>query len=467
MTRAAVYAGLAGVVLFALAVFVGEAAAATYEVGPGKACEAIADAPWEALKPGDTVLIYWRETPYHEKWVISAEGTAEAPITVSGVPGPNGELPVIDGRDAVTPAKLDYWNGSRSVIKFGGSNVPPDATPTHIIVENLEVKSARPPYKFTGREGEVEYAKNAAAIHVQAGRNITIRNCVLRDSGNGFFAGIPEDVLVEGCHIYDNGIEGSIYEHNNYTAAAGITFQFNHLGPLREGCGGNNLKDRSAGIVVRYNWIEAGNRQLDLVDAEDREGYLARDPRYGKTFVYGNVLIEPDGAGNRQMVHYGGDSSHVEWYRKGTLHFYNNTVVSTRSDYTTAFRLSTNNESADCRNNIFYTTAPAGRLLMLTSHGRLSLENNWIKAGYKTSLEDDFDGTISAGEANITGQEPGFVDAASQDFHLAEGSPCIDAGAPLSPDVPSEHAVRFEYVKHRGMAEREDAGNPDIGAYAR
>jgi len=453
----------AGLFFFA---FTSVSAAREYEVGPGKALTSIAQVPWEALEAGDTVLIHWRETPYREKWVISGEGTADAPITVRGVPGPNGELPVIDGRDAVTPEQLDYWNENRSVIKVGGSNIPPDTTPTHIVIENLDIRNGRPPYKFTGRDGRAEYSRNAAAIHVQVGRDITIRNCRLHDCGNGFFAAIPEEILVEGCRIWDNGIEGSIYEHNNYTAAAGITFQFNHFGPLRTGCGGNNLKDRSAGLVVRYNWIEGGNRQLDLVDAEDREGYLARDPRYGRTFVYGNIFIEPDGAGNRQMVHYGGDSSHVEWYRKGMLLFYNNTLVSTRSDHTTAFRLSTNEEHADCRNNIFYTTAPAGRLSMLTSHGNLTLENNWLKAGYRTSLESDFDGKLQAGETNITGEEPGFVDAEAQDFHLAEGSPCIDAGSDLHPDVPARHAVRFEYVKHCRRAEREDAGRPDIGAFA-
>ena len=59
--------------------------------------------------------------------------------------------------------------------------------------------------------------------------------------------------LVEGCSVYDNGIEGSIYHHNSYTAAIGIVFQYNYYGPLRSGCDGNNLKDRSAGTVVRYN----------------------------------------------------------------------------------------------------------------------------------------------------------------------------------------------------------------------
>src|SRR4029079_4241587 len=119
-------------------------------------------------------------------------------------------------------------------------------------------------------------------------------------------------------YIYDNGNVGSLFEHNNYTAAIGITFQYNRFGPLRTGCLGNNLKDRSAGLVVRYNWIESGNRQLDLVDGED-SSLIRSDPSYRQTYVYGNILIEPDAAGNRQLLHYGGDSGTTAAYRQGTL----------------------------------------------------------------------------------------------------------------------------------------------------
>lgn len=72
------------------------ALAATYEVGPGKPLTSIGAVPWATLQAGDTVLIHWRSTPYKEKWVIARQGTAAQPITVSGVPGPAGQLPVSD-----------------------------------------------------------------------------------------------------------------------------------------------------------------------------------------------------------------------------------------------------------------------------------------------------------------------------------------------------------------------------------
>jgi hypothetical protein len=39
-------------------------------------------------------------------------------------------------------------------------------------------------------------------------------------------------------------------------------------------------------------------------------------PEYETTYVYGNILVEPDGAGNRQIVHFGGDSGSTQYYRR-------------------------------------------------------------------------------------------------------------------------------------------------------
>ena len=79
----------------------------------------------------------------------------------------------------------------------------------------------------------------------------------------------------------------------------------------------------------------------------------------------GGVAAMPAGEGNRQIVHYGGDNGTTSKYRKGTMLFYQNTVVSTRTDRTTLFRLSTNDEAADARNNIFYPSAHTGPNLQL------------------------------------------------------------------------------------------------------
>src|SRR5689334_11793680 len=112
------------------------AMAMTYSVGPSKPYATPSDVPWESLAPGDSVKIFWRATPYLDKWVICRVGTQTQPIVVSGVP--NGSLlPVIDGNNAVTRSALNFWSEQRGVIKVGGANTPADTQPAWIVIENL------------------------------------------------------------------------------------------------------------------------------------------------------------------------------------------------------------------------------------------------------------------------------------------------------------------------------------------
>jgi hypothetical protein len=446
---------------FALALGTGTFAA-TYSVGPGQAYTNIGDAPWESLNAGDTVRIFHRATPYAEKWVIARAGNATNWIVIQGVPDAQGNLPIIEGSNATTRLALDYWSETRGVVKFGGSSIP-SAIPQYVRIENLDIKSGRQPFAFTSDSGAAgtAYDRNAAAIFIESGQNIIIRNCILRDSGNGLFcSSASSNILVEGCSIYDNGAETSIYEHNNYTESHGITFQYNHFGPLRTNCPGNNLKDRSGGCVIRYNWIEAGNRQLDLVDAGDATIY--NGPAYRSTFVYGNILIEREDSGNRQICHYGGDSGTLANYRQGTLYFFNNTIISTRAARTTLIRLSSSNETADCRNNIVYTTATGGNLEINADSGVVYLRNNWLKSGWVNSFAA---GIVSNSGGNISGTLPGFVDAAGQLYELLSTSVCINAATSLPSAAFPAYALTNEYVKHIASRARYADGSLDIGAF--
>jgi parallel beta-helix repeat protein len=461
--------GVIGEVCLCLGAAVAAASGAVYEVGPGKPLAAIGAVPWATLQPGDTVRIHHRAAPYKEKWVICRQGTAAAPITVTGVPGPAGELPVIEGIDAVTAPGLNYWSEGRGVVKIGGANTPADTMPRYIVVEGLEIRGARSGYSFRDDVGNlVNYSANASTIYVEKCENCTIRNNVLHDAGNGLFVAssgttVSRNILIQGNYIYGGGNPGSIYEHNIYTAALGITFESNRIGRLIAGAGGNNLKDRSAGTVIRYNWIEGGNRQLDLVDGED-SSVIAGDPSYRSTHVYGNVLIEHANEGNRQMVHYGGDSGSTASYRKGYLYFYNNTLVSLRTDRTTLFRASTNDENIDARNNIFYSTAAGSTVSLADASGVFHLSRNWIKPGWVTSF-GTFSGTVNNDGTTVTGTSPGFVDEPGQDYHLAAGSSCINAGGNLHPAVLPAHNVTLQYLKHGATEPRPSDGLFDIGAF--
>lgn len=440
------------------------APAATYEVGPGQPLASIGAVPWEALTAGDVVRIHARAEPYAEKWVLCGRGTSAAPIRVQGVPDAGGALPVITGEGATTRPQLNFWNEERALLKIGGANSPACETPEWVVVEKLHLRRARAPLAFTGRNGASSYAQNAAAIFVEAGRHVTIRGCELEDSGNGLFsaAGV-EDLLVEGCFIHGNGNVGSAFEHNSYTAGHGVTFLGNRYGPLCDRCSGNALKDRSAGSVIRANWIEGGNRQLDLVDGEDDPAIVA-DPAYADTFVSGNVLVERDGADNNQIVHFGGDSGATSDYRP-RLWFWNNTVVSTRSGNTTLFRLSTAAQQASVFANVFLATASAGHLAVVEGAGPLALGGNWLSAGWVRTHSGVAVGVTDAG-GNLTGADPGFVDLAGQDFWLAPGSPALDVGVAL-PAAALAHPLDVTYVPHQATAPRPAGGPADLGAFER
>lgn len=434
--------------------------AVVYDVGPGMPYATIGDVPWESLVAGDNVRIHWQAAAYHEKLVLAVHGTAAAPIVVEGVPGPGGELPVIDGANATTRSALNFWNEERGLVKIGGANTPSSELGEWIVLSGLELRGARDTTTFTGRAGTpTSYNSNAAAVFIEHGEHVTVRNCIIADSGNGLFVSPASvDIHVERNHIVGNGNPGSFYEHNVYSEALGITFEGNWLEPLCSGCGGNNLKDRSAGTIIRYNWIDGGNRALDLVDAED-SATLVADASYRDTWVYGNVMIERDDTGNSQVVHFGGDSGTTSDYRP-MLHFYANTIVSYRPGNTTLFRLSSPGQTAEVIGNVLYDMTGGARLAILDSDGDVTLSANWLSSGWNDSFSG-LAGTITDSGDNVEGATPSFADLASQDFRLADGSPCIDHGRLASGAMP----VIGEYLKHLSTTTRAMDATIDIGAF--
>ncbi len=411
---------------------------AVYEVGPDQDYPTPSDVPWESLSPGSLVRIHWRDVPYADKWVVSVAATEEAPVVVLGVPDA-GRLPRIVGDGATTREELDFWSGSRGIVKIGGSSTPDLQTAEHVFVECLDLSGARADNTFINADGDAEnFDDNASAIFLESGSHITLRNNVMHDCGNGLFiAHESADIMVSGNQLFDNGNPGSAYEHNSYTEARGITFEFNRYGVLCEGCDGNNLKDRSSGLVVRYNWIEGGNRALDLVDSAFDEINGADD--YDDTFVYGNVLIEVDG-GNRQIVHYGGDNSE-EYFREGTLHFYHNTVVSERNGLASVVRLSSADATIDARDNVFFA-GTGSDLAFLEDAGTALLSGNWLPAGWQPG-SPSLTGSVVPSD-NVEGDDPGFLDPGARDFRLGAGSGAAGIVVPLAAPA-ADHPVMAQF----------------------
>lgn len=464
-----------------------------YDVGPGQAHASLGAVPWENLLAGDTVRIHWRAQPYREKILLRRRGTAQQPIVVCGVPGPNGELPVLDGENATTRATMGYRvveTEARGLVHVSwGAGDAWGYKPGYLVIQGLELRNAFHEYGFTASDGSSRnYSPNAAGLFVERGEHVIVRGVVVTANGNGFFVAsgdseevLSRDIVLERSRLYGNGTVTVSFDrhHNIYTEAVGMLFQFNHIGPLRAGSGGSALKDRSTGTVVRYNHIEGGARSLDLVEAEDSFPMVQNLPEYRRAFVYGNVVVNgPDGPS--YMIHYGGDNGATNTYRKGWLYFHDNTIVVRANQAarwrTILFDVATDDESVDARNNVLFVRAatpgevPTNMKWMRTA-GHLELAANWASAGVEAWRDGVTPTGSITGLSNVIGNaqnDPGFVDEAGNDFSLRAIGQSVDAGVAPHPVVVSlGHEAVAEYVAPAFGRPRPVSGAPDLGAFER
>jgi hypothetical protein len=126
-------------------------------------------------------------------------------------------------------------------------------------------------------------------------------------------------------------------------------------------------------------------------------------------------------------------------------------------------RLSTNDEHADVRNNIIYTTASGSRLAMLADSGVMDLRTTWLRTGWVIS-HSSFSGTSSDHGNNLNGTAPGFYDFATQDFILTQSSPGTDTSGPLHIDSWPDHDPARQYVRHQRSSVRPIISARDLGA---
>jgi hypothetical protein len=461
-----------------------------YAVGPGQKYEAIGDVPWERLGPGDTVRIHYRPEPYREKFMLSGVGREDAPIRVCGVAGKSGELPIIDGENATTRATLDFpYDGHqpRGLIIVGKQHGAPWLQqPEHFVIEGLEIRNADAGKAFVDKKGQkTPWAENAAGIFVQRASHVTIRGCIIHHNANGLFVGgggsveLTKDVTIDGNYIHANASTENWYQHNVYNEASGVTYQFNRFGPPRSGAKGTlggNIKERSAGVVIRYNWIEDGAHLIDLVDSQEARDPNVKDPTFHESWVYGNVLIRgPVASGS--MVHYGGDSGILETYRKGKLHFFNNTVVILNASHvayagTAIFEVSTNEEQLLAANNVFFTEAKGVMKREVTLlgardgvvQGVAELTQNWLSDGItpQQSLKAEQRADVRGFDKSIIGSDPGFSDIAKLDLSPKPSSPLKGVGT--APD--EAHKIDKQYLLHGRGEARGEGSAPSLGAFA-
>jgi hypothetical protein len=494
--------------------------AVTYDVGlPAAPLQKLADVSWAALQPGDIVNIHAKPGGYHEIIQVSASGTADNPILIRGIPDPvTGKLPVIDGNGAVTDPKVNFRNpvfenlGLIIITPRAQGYVYGKTFPADITIESLDIRNALydptgAPH-FTDSHGVARnYHTFACGIYIEFAHHLTIRGCEISFNGNGLFANSKNgaaqssaDLLIEKNYFHDNGqpampgLTNGHGEHHIYVESVGAVYQFNRFGPLRPGCHGCMIKDRSSGTVIRYNRVVTteGSEVFAILDPQGGTGYIDQQPDYRDAFVYGNEITLQSSAGSAAgngVMWFGainGAKSYAQQYR-GTLYFYHNTVVNHRKATSLFFLPDANyvgttaiQEKVDARNNVFYSASTINAnlyhamfLVQSTASPTIDLGMNWISPGIRRDWYGHPTGAIVNGWSNLivgdfAGQNsPGFASLAVLDYQLTSGSDAIDAAGPLAPAALAKgYTVDRSYLAHQASIARPVLGaRADLGAF--
>ena len=440
-----------------------------YEVGPDEDFKTPSDVPWESLAPGSLVQIHWRSEPYADKWAINTQASALKPVVILGIPNEDGDLPVISAAGATTRTELNFWNEQRVLIKVGGSNLPAGQDPSYIYIEQLEIRDANESNGFRDQNGSNQsYSVNASGILVENGSHIYIRGNEIHENGYGVFtASRAENITISHNFIYENGVEHHNDYHNAYSESSNVIYEYNHFGPLRNNARGNNIEDRSAGVIIRYNWIEEGNAHLNISNSD--KDFIIGNPAYRSTYVYGNVLTESNvDSSAASFIQYGGYSSNSNFRRQGTIYIYNNTFINSDTTRSYLIDMSTSDETADIRNNVVYalhgknspSDSSAISTGITTSNGTIVGRHNWLQEGWDLPNL----GNNVTGFNNIEGYLPGFEDFSQQKFQPATGSVLLNAA---TEQHINSHSIQYQYNKHQEQRIRLDNGALHVGALTR
>jgi len=275
------------------------AAAATLEVGPGKAFSRIEAAAAKA-GPGDVILVH--PLPDGAAYEKTAVFVRQPSLTFRAAPAKGAARVKISGKG------FDYsGRGStpRAIFQFNRGT-------DGCVLEGFELFGAH------------NDSHNGAGVRINQANRVTVRNCEIHHNDMGIMSngdgslqsGVAQ--RIEFCAIHHNGdATRPGYNHNLYLGGTSVTLS---------GCEvyssltGHNVKSRAHHTRVEYSYIhDSANREFDLVDAAD----TARPGSHA--VLLGNVVVkDPQCPGNRNVLHFGQDGGGEH---NGTVYLIHNTIV--------------------------------------------------------------------------------------------------------------------------------------------
>lgn len=443
-----------------------------YHVGPGQTYAEPDDVPWLTLQPGDQVFIHHRPTPYKRIIFVGVRGAWDKWITIQGVKGSNGERPVFDGDGAVLRSDAASHMGYNTqyltntamlvIAKPQGVGVVNGYKPGYIHITGIEFRNCKPGYNFTSYNGaNTGWAAFVAGIYAVPVEHLAITDCKFENNSMGLFINSLNQepsqsrwILVRNNHFKGNGLQGDASLHNSYTEGVGIIYEYNYFDSPITGTAGDNIKDRSAGNIFRYNYIRNGTNLVSLRDPQSNGAHEhAQVDTQGVgldnlSFIYSNIFLVDAGHfyGMQDIVLAHGDGSYGDGgqYRRGNVYFYRNRVIC-NMDYTPYQAESiplfcpintVSPTTFNVFNNLFYgkgktlgTSAPPWALFGF--QGTANFKQNWISSFVNTAWSSSNGGLAVGTQFNGSGlngltastSDPGFTAFDAGDFSFTQGSP--------------------------------------------
>lgn len=430
-----------------------------YEVTDNPSFETV---PWSDLQAGDRVRIHWQANSYRGVR-ITFNGEAEQPAIISGVEGPNGELPVVSGDVRIHGAwgviegvEIAGQAESGAIVQIGASHIVLrnnniHGRPQDLDLDNdwralsydcVKILAGNPVQNEDIRitDNEISYC-TGDVIDVTGAKNIVYRNNHLHHFWIMQIKGGTEDILVERNRMHDSrlGITGG-----------GMGCDFGYCGsvvlptlPIEDRFVARNVNIRNNVIYDVRRWCAIGalgwqkariyhNTFYDLgsnvwVMVLRKAGSDFLDDLAGEYAANNPSEIDDCSYGKSPCWNISFPAKNVE---------FKNNIVSRDNRLVFHAEQSDSLGGFSAANNIYFNSTTPGDL-------RFRIEDAYYDlAAFSAELGYD--------SASLTGN-PGFTDADNADFSLSADSPAIDKGMELG--VYEDYTGAFRVQQ------------PDIGAY--
>ena len=385
--------------------------ATTINVAPGDTYAKI-----EGAKPGDEVVI--APGTYGFRVYLTQQAPADKPIVIRAADPANP--PVWDlsaGYVENAPGSYTAGDRGRGCWQLSGA--------TNIQISGLVI---------TGCHGAD--ADSAGLRYYEGTSGILLSNVVFRGNDNGLTGGSQaSQITVEFCEFDANGTllaSSSSPSHNIYVYGGNFTLRYSFVhDPVQA----QNFHIRAQESVIEYNWFaRAASYAGDLMTDDDYDG----SGTFTQNMIFrGNVIVQGTTQSNSsQIIAVYNDARAAGLTLNVTL--LHNTFVGPTGGRAALVHLSNadgTTMNAELENNIIVGTSAATHVEM-TSVGKVTGTHNWLPTGA--------DATGLA--VTVFGANPGFTNAAQDDFTLASGSPAVGAAMALPTGAPDHEYFRDETV---------------------